>query len=71
MVNCSSELKIGSSLYYDGQQDGARIRYPNVNPRNFRLKASSNMLVDTLPLMSRLVALLPTAKAGTVTFISP
>jgi len=34
------------------------------------LKAPSNMLSDTFPLMPKVLALLPTAKAGTVVFIS-
>jgi predicted nuclease of predicted toxin-antitoxin system len=34
------------------------------------LKAPSNMLSDTFPLMPRVLAQLPTAKAGTVIFIS-
>ena len=34
------------------------------------LKAQSNMLSDTFPLMPKVLAQLPTAKAGTVVFIS-
>ena len=34
------------------------------------LKAPSNMLSDTFPLMPKVLARLPTAKAGTVIFIS-
>jgi len=34
------------------------------------LKAPSNMLSDTFPLMPRVLAQLPTAKAGTIIFIA-
>jgi len=34
------------------------------------LKAPSNMLSDTFPLMPKVLAQLPTAKAGTIIFIS-
>jgi predicted nuclease of predicted toxin-antitoxin system len=37
----------------------------------FVLKAPSNRLSDTFPLMSQVLAQLPIAKAGTVIFISP
>jgi hypothetical protein len=48
------------------QQDLAKYRIAAVV-----LKAASNRLADTRPLMSKVIAMLPTLKAGTLAVISP
>lgn len=53
--------------------DSKMVRELNIESSTlavFVLKAPSNMLADTFPLMANLLAELPTAKAGSVTFIS-
>jgi hypothetical protein len=60
------DLLIAMDTGLSFQQDLAKYRIAAVV-----LKAASNRLADTRPLMSKVIAMLPTLKAGTLAVISP